>query len=85
MLFSQKLTPYMEVRVLTQKPPLFQGAVIKFGKHRFPVEKWNIGDSYCYVFNDTAEQDPYKPFAKKPSEIRQLIADKKIIVEKLHG
>lgn len=74
----------MEERIRTQKPPLFNGAIVRFGAERFMIEKWNSGVThYCYVFYDLAKENPFKPFAKKPSEVRQMLADKKLIIEKI--
>lgn len=71
------LDPFFESSAIR---PVIQNTIVKFGQSLFKVERWFMGTDHCYVFID--EKKEYKPFAKKPSEVKELISEKKLTIEK---
>jgi hypothetical protein len=66
-----ELTNYYEFNNIYSKP-LIQNQVIEAkGKH-FRVDRYFNRENHCYVFIDVSEEQ-VKPFAKKPSEVKELI------------
>ncbi len=62
--------------------PLAQDSIVKYGDKKFRVDRWFRGDTHCYIFLNTSNNN-IKPFGKTPSEVQELITLKKLIIEKL--
>ncbi len=77
------LSPYFEIYELGKESvgyrPLLHGNVIVSNEKEFWVDRIIKGNKHCYVFIPTKEFK-IRPFARKPSEVKQLIEEKKITV-----
>jgi hypothetical protein len=66
------------------KTPINQGSIVTSGKHQFTTERWQVFKKdqwhHCFVFLPLVGTK-VKPFAKKPSELIDLIRNNSITVE----
>jgi hypothetical protein len=78
MSYAINLDSYYESRDI--KTPLLQSSVVSYGSYEFTVDHWFRSDLHCYVLID--QKNNWKPFAKKPSEIKKLIDEGKLKIIK---
>lgn len=81
------LTPFYEPQAIGKDPigvrPLLQGHTVKSGDRQYRTERiMNNKLGHCYVFIDISinHAQHKNPFAKKPSEVVELLKIKKIVI-----
>lgn len=79
MSYAIDLDPFYEDTKI--KPPVNQGAIVTHNDNQFTVDRWFSARGHCFVFIPVAPGSRIKPFAKRPSEVLSLIAEKKLTVE----
>lgn len=77
--YTINLTQYYES---TEIKPLINEHIVKHGDRSYRVDRWFKSGKHCYVFVDITMGvgQHRKPFAKRPSDVQELIKNNKITI-----